>query len=677
MNQVQSTTSVYKPLALASKPTPLLPRALAKPATAPQPVSVKSVVAKPLSPVTPSPSIFLSSTDFLSQRPTETTFASEVASSLISFVKAYNQGYEMAADTGYRIINGQGANEVNATVALKKGVTYSLNTEFGLSNSKGNVKLSVQDANGIPLKFETGAIGKTIIKSSFTPTADGVYTLILKGQPIAGKTAASTTNVYDKYRIQVGIELSTLPFTSGNANVDALVLGGDSKIKGTKTNAWHHALGSVASMSTNVIDGALKSLNNVVGNNNTISYAFMDNAFFKNLKDKDNAAPSVMDDKTKAAVTTAFDYLSSLINVKFTQASNISEATIVFGENSQKKDGSAGYANPPNQSGLHQQYLFLANDADTNDSTKNNGFAKGTYGWQTLIHEVAHTMGLKHPFNGNAGGGGTPPPYLPTPTNNHRYSIMSYTSAADSKALATQVKTTAKGTSAAVNPTQINPATFMTYDIAALQYLYGANTSVSSADAKLSSIQKLEFTDTYQGMETLWTPNGGVLNASQTSHQNIIDLRGGAYSSINYLGTGAAQVSKALTAGGITKSQDQNFYLNNFKSITNAAYTGNNNVALAYGSKITEAQGGSADDSFYVGNYSSKLVGGAGKDWVFLTGTANDWVASNNAKLEATGGQLNSDITLTNKTTKAAITVSGIERYAFYRAGSFLTKNLS
>jgi len=674
MNQVQSTSSVYKPLALASKPTPLLPRALAKPATAPQPVSVKSVVAKPLSPVTPSPSIFLSSTDFLSQRPTETTFASEVASSSISFVKAYNQGYEMAADTGFRAIDGQSANQINATVALKKGVTYSLNTSFGLSNSKGNVILSVQDANGLTLKSEVGAIGKTSIKSTFTPTADGVYTLTLKGQPIPGKPTAPTTNLYQSYQIQVGQPLSKLPSTSGNANVDALVLGGVGGVN--STNAWHHALGSVASVSTNVIDGALKSLNNVVGNNNTISYAFMDNAFFKNLTGKDNAAPSVMDNKTKAAVTTAFDYLSSLINVKFTQASSISDATIVFGENSQKKDGSAGYANPPNQSGLHQQYLFLANDADTNDSTKNNGFATGTYGWQTLIHEVAHTMGLKHPFNGNAGGGGSPPPYLDK-NDNHRYSIMSYTSAADSKALATQVTTTAKGTSAAVNPTQINPATFMTYDIAALQYLYGANTSVTSTDAKLSSIQKLDFTDAYQGMETLWTPNGGVLNASQTSHQNIIDLRGGAYSSINYLGTGAAQVSQALTAGGITKSQDQNFYLNNFKSITNAAYTGNNNVALAYGSKITEAQGGSADDSFYVGNYSSKLVGGAGKDWVFLTGTANDWVASNNAKLEATGGQLNSDITLTNKTTKAAITVSGIERYAFYSAGSFLTKNLS
>ena len=675
MNRVQSTSSVYKPLALASKPTPLLPRALTKPAAAPQLVSVKSVVAKPLSPVTQDPSTFLSSKDFLSQRPTETTFASEVSSSLISFVKAYNQGYEMAADTGFRAIDGQSANQINATVALKKGVTYSLNTSFGLSNSKGNVILSVQDANGKILKSETGAIGKTSIKSTFTPTADGVYTLILKGQPIAGKPTAPPTNLYQSYQIQVGQPLSKLPSTSGNANVDALVLGGAGGIN--STNAWHHALGSVASVSTNVIDGALKSLNNVVGNNNTISYAFMDNAFFKNLTGKDNASPSVMDDKTKAAVTTAFDYLSSLINVKFTQASSISDATIVFGENSQKKDGSAGYANPPNQSGLHPQYLFLANDADTNDSTKNNGFATGTYGWQTLIHEVAHTMGLKHPFNGNAGGGGTPPPYLPKPTNNHRYSIMSYTSAADSKALTTKVITTAKGTSASVNPTQINPATFMTYDIAALQYLYGANTSVTSTEAKLASIQKLDFTDAYQGMETLWTPNGGVLNASQTSHQNIIDLRGGAYSSINYLGTGAAQVSQALTAGGITKSQDQNFYLNNFKSITNTAYTGNNNVALAYGSKITEADGGSADDFFYVGNYSSKIVGGAGKDSVFLTGTANDWVASNNAKLSATGGQLNSDITMTNKTTKAAITVSGIERYAFYSAGSFLTKNLS
>jgi hypothetical protein len=623
-------------------------------------LNTRTVLPKRLASMSQAATYFYSSDSFFNQRPIASTYAVDNSVPSLVLAKAYEKKYEYAADTGYKQIVGNSVNTVSETISLKKGITYTVNSVFGLSNSKGNVKLEIKDTNGSIIKSAVGGVGKTNIITSFTPNSDGVFTLSLTGQSIRNSNPSSTTNLYSSYQLQVSQGLSKLPGKSGNSNVDALVFGG--------TNAWHHELGSTATTSANIIDGTLKSLNNVVGNSNTISYSFMDDSFLKNLSGNDANGATLMDAATQSAVTTAFDYLSSLINVQFVQTDNISDANIVFGENIQKS--SAGYANPPNQSGLHQQYLFLAKNADTNDSTKNNGFATGTYGWQTLIHEIAHTMGLKHPFNGNAGGGGSPAPYLPTSTNNHRYSVMSYTSATDSKALTT----TLNGKNISISPSQISPSTFMSYDIAALQYLYGANTSTTSTDSKIASIQQLDFTDTYKGMQTIWTPNGGTLNASNTTHKNIIDLRGGAFSSINYLGSGASQVTKTLNAGGIANSATVSSILKNFNSVITTAYTGNNNVALAYGSKITEAVGGQGEDAFYVSNYSSKLVGGNGIDTVYLYGKNTDWTVSNNAVLNAKGGTLSSDLTLTNKATNASLTLTGVEKYAFYTAGTLKTK---
>ncbi len=647
--------------AMAPKKTPL--PVVATPKIAPP----TPATPRPLKAVVPPAAPFTSAAAFLAQRPPlETSLAAGSDSPSITLAKAYSSNYELAGDTSLKPLPTSGTltNAVSETVALKKGVAYTFNTSFGLNNIKGNVLLAVKDAKGATVSSLRSAVGKTSAALTFTPTADGVFSINLTGQPIAqSKTApASTTNLYSGYRMQVTQALSKLPAKSGNTNVDALVLGG--------TNAWQHAAGSTATTSANVIDGTLKSLNNVVDNSAEISYAFMDSAFLQGLTGNDAKSPSVMDSATKAAVTTAFDYLSSLINVKFTKVDSAASASIVFGENAQKTSGSAGYANPPNQSGTHAQYLFLANDAASNDSSANSGFATGTYGWQTLIHEIAHTMGLKHPFNGNAGGGGAPAPYLPTTTNNHRYSVMSYSSATDSKILTATVK----GGSTSVSQAQVSPSTFMTYDIAALQYLYGANTSTTSTDTKLASIQKLNFTDSYKGMETLWTPNGATLDAHETTHKNIIDLRGGAYSSINYLGTGAAQFTNQVNAAGITNSKTVADQVKFFNAQITAAYTGNNNVALAYGSKITQAYGGAADDAFYVSNYTSTLVGGAGSDTVYLTGAATDWTSANKTSLLAKGGTFSSDIVLTNKTTKASISLSGFEKYAFYNAASSITK---
>ncbi len=60
----------------------------------------------------------------------------------------------------------------------------------------------------------------------------------------------------------------------------------------------------------------------------------------------------------------------------------------------------------------------------------------GHLAYPTFIHEIGHAIGLKHPGNYNAEGGGTPGPYLPSAEDNHQYTVMSYYSGATTAARA-------------------------------------------------------------------------------------------------------------------------------------------------------------------------------------------------------------------------------------------------
>ena len=550
----------------------------------------------------------------------------------ITMTKGY-PAYEFAGSVTQSIA-GTSTNSATQTVGLSAGSSYTVSASFGLSDKRGQMKLDVLDAAGNVVKTITAAAGKTSASITFTPTTSGTYSIRLTG--LAIPKASSTTNLYSSYSINVGQPLSTLPKTSGDTNVDTLLQGA--------TNSWQHALGTSATSSSNVIHAGLNSLNNVLGG--TIYYDFMDaNYIASNLTGVDANQATAMTAAQNAAVTKAFQYISSIANLTFAPTTDATKATIMFGDNVQAS--SAGYANPPNQSGSHQQYMFLASNATTN-----NSFASGTYGWETVIHEIGHTLGFKHPFNGNAGGGGAPAPYLPTATNNHRYTVMSYTNPTDSNILAAtysnnQVKLT--------TTTTVNPSTYMTYDIEALQYLYGANTApTGDAASTLASVQKLTFDDTFNGMETIWAPTGQTLDASATTRSDTIDMRGGAYSTIDYQ-SGADQITKQLAAQNMTPNNIASV-LKSFKTTIATAYTGANSVGLAYGSQLSTVETGSANDTIYAANYSAKIDGGGGNNTVYLEGASKDW--------KVTNGTSAGEMIYTNG--KITETLDNIKTVAFY-----------
>jgi serralysin len=356
--------------------------------------------------------------------------------------------------------------------------------------------------------------------------------------------------------------------------------------------------------------------------------------------------------------------LSTLVNVQF--AYDEANANIEFGTNAQT--ASAGYANYPLGNGANPSSLMMDNSNNTANEGANLGTIGG-YGWQTLIHEIGHAMGLKHPGSYNAGGGTTPPPYLPKATDNRAMSIMSYNNPVASNVISLSGTSSDAGYTYSYSLSTSNPGTYQTYDLAALQYLYGANTSTVGSD--------LSFTNSYSSFQTVWAPqSGGVtLNASSVTRANLFDLREGGYSSIGLRSTDAdkiAEIKDKFTELGFSSTNATaaaNAAYNNLKlskdsrkvTLNKTLYDGKNNLALAYGSKFSSVKGGSSTDKFYVSSYNATIDGGAGSDTVYLPGTIKDWTVD------------------ANKTTATAksgtvISLQNIEAIAFYKATEALVR---
>jgi hypothetical protein len=217
----------------------------------------------------------------------------------------------------------------------------------------------------------------------------------------------------------------------------------------------------------------------------------------------------------------------------------------------------------------------------------------------------------------------------------------------------------------------------MTYDVAALQFMYGKRTdALTDAQSSIfAKTQTLTFAAAYRGFQTIWAPDGATLDASATTSSNIFDLRAGAYSSIGDSERGA--FIKDLVASGRSPSAAIDYADQTINNPRNAVYKAQlysslNNTGLANGSTFASIKSGSGDDTFYVSSYDSALDGGAGSnDTVYLTGAASDWKYANDSAL-SNYTLSGSDVTLKNATTNAQITLKNIEKYAFYDTTSSL-----
>lgn len=186
------------------------------------------------------------------------------------------------------------------------------------------------------------------------------------------------------------------------------------------------------------------------------------------------------------AVRTTFELVSSYTLLSFRFEAQPSDAAIRISQ----ADGSR--ASPPDSS--TQGDTFFGPNGVVPDSVDGVPKYFGTDGFSTIMHELGHALGLKH---GHFEILNPPSPRsevaLASNVNDNEFSIMTYASY-----LGAPIDPYKPGATATKEGSA--PQSFMMYDIAALQSLYGANFSrVGSAD--------LYRWDGVSGQETI---NGGA-----------------------------------------------------------------------------------------------------------------------------------------------------------------------
>jgi hypothetical protein len=207
---------------------------------------------------------------------------------------------------------------------------------------------------------------------------------------------------------------------------------------------------------------------------------------------------------------------------------------------------------------------------------KDTDWSSGSYNYMSLIHELGHALGLKHPFEDGD---------LDLAHANRQYSIMAYDDAPDS--LYVDITETARGY--AWQSYYVVPVTPMVYVIAA--YLYGANTSYNSGNNTYTFDPSTPF------LRTIWDAGGNdTISVSNFSNGCVIDLTPGHYSSITIPSDVRTDIDWGTTPP------------------PTGTYDGANNLGIAFGAVIENAIGGSGNDTLIGNSVANHLQGNAGSN---------------------------------------------------------------
>lgn len=149
----------------------------------------------------------------------------------------------------------------------------------------------------------------------------------------------------------------------------------------------------------------------------------------------------------QVATRTAFDYISKLTGIQFVEVVNGTDAQIHLCNTDIQGANITGLCS------WHSSYSYSETSLAAYDAnayvyldnaewfSQNHNLIPGGYGYETLLHELGHALGLKHPFDDSI--------HLPASQDNTSNTLMSYTSGGGAH------------------------STYSQYDVAALKWLYG------------------------------------------------------------------------------------------------------------------------------------------------------------------------------------------------------------
>lgn len=328
----------------------------------------------------------------------------------------------------------------------------------------------------------------------------------------------------------------------------------------------------------------------------------------------------------QAQVRKIFAMISTFTNLTFTEVteSSTSVGDLRLAYSGAVSNSAAAHAYGPsgsyNTSTLEGTSYAYAGDIWVN-SDDYGSFAPtaGTYDYLTLIHEIGHALGLKHTFETDVDIYGNPFNAITASRDSYDYSVMSYSAVAGDQ-----------------NSTMsYYPTTLMSYDVYALQYLYGKNTSYNAGNTTYT------FSAGKNYNQVIWDGGGSdtIVYAEPSTSACRINLNAGTWqdlgNSLTYYSNGSSHTSV--------------YNVQILSGVTIEHATGGNGADTLTGNavanKLTGAggndtlSGGAGNDSLNGGSGGDSMSGGDGSDTYYVD-SASDQVVETNAVASSGGSDL-------------------------------------
>ncbi len=244
--------------------------------------------------------------------------------------------------------------------------------------------------------------------------------------------------------------------------------------------------------------------------------------------------------------------------------------------------------------------------------------------YETILHEIGHALGLKHPNDYGSDGGYSPPPYMPKEKDNITYTVMSYNCN-----LEYDIYIDLNGDSYTYGITPIDRQSYSAYDLDALKNIYSAKVTQTGDNVYEINGGNFYTIDDDFGYDTLDLSNteNNFVNL-YTSFDSIeafgYDINNSLLSSVNIKNIDDIVYEKVWSLN--TTNYNKNTIYDNViewiknNNYTDLIYTGKDNLSFTQNTLIEKYIGGSGKDEIIDNLYDNTIFTNSGDDIIMILG---------------------------------------------------------